>query len=363
MKFLIFTLTSWDEAPRARHQVTQELIKLGHEVYFVEKNSAGFPKIKLKKMGNLTLVKTRFLPGYRIRFRAPLINGLYQWWLFRQLRAKLGDLFVITFDFTAHKLTKYFTNTVYYCNDEVVGNTTVSSSLVDMYWRRCESSVARNANLCVATAPFLAQKLARFNRYVYEIPLGGPDPEKIETVAFHAQTDRVVLGLVGFIREITISTSVINDLLQDHNLIIRIAGTVDEKFMNKIERPSGIELLGVLKDQSLYDAVSQFDVAIIPYDQEKLNPGATSNKLYIYLSCGVPVVMSSMPNLKGKTFPEGTVYLSEDNSDFYDLVKRALKQEKPQYRVLRKKVASENTWEMRVNLFIKILKERKLFRD
>jgi hypothetical protein len=363
MKFLIYTLTSWEEAPRARHQVTLELLKLGHEVYFIEKNSAGFPRIELKQFENLTLIKTWFYPGYRIRFRMPLINGLYQIWLFKKLKVLLGDLLVITFDFTANQLTRFFPNSVYYCNDEVVGNTTVKSKLVDQYWRQCEASVARNADLCIATAPFLARKLSGFNNRVYEIPLGGPDPGNIVSPAKRIQNYKVVLGLVGFIREITISTQVINELLKDPNLIIRLVGTVEINFMNKIDRPSGIEQLGVLKDQSLYAAISQFDVAIIPYNQKKLNPGATSNKLYLYLACGVPVVMSEMPNLKEKSFPKGTVYISKDNSDFYDLVMLAQNQEKPSYCNLRKKVASENTWKSRVAEFIEILKEQGLYRE
>ncbi len=331
MRFLIFTLTSWDEAPRARHQVTRELLKLGHEVYFVEKNSPGFPKVSFEKNENLTVIKTSFIPGYRIRFRIPILNGLYQIWLFRRLKALLGDMFVINFDFSLRLLPRFFSNSVYYCNDEVVGNTTVKSALVDKYWQGCEANVASSAKLCIATAPFLARKLSSYNPRVYEIPLGGPDPGSIRSPAKETQSDKVVLGLVGFVREITISLKVINDLLTDPNIIIRIAGTVEENFMSRIDRPSGIELLGVLKDQSLYDSISQFDVGIIPYNQEKLNPGATSNKLYLYLACGVPVVMSAMPNLKGKSFPKGTVYQSEDNSDFLGLVKLALKHEKPGY--------------------------------
>jgi len=232
-----------------------------------------------------------------------------------------------------------------------------------MYWRKLEKTVAGEARFCVATSPFLVEKLCRFNRKVYEIPLGGPDPASILPPERLVHPDKIVLGLVGFVREITISTEVINELLKNHNVVIRLAGTIDEKFLSKIERPSGIEQLGVLKDQSLYDAISQFDVAIIPYNQEKLNPGATSNKLYLYLAIGVPVVMSAMPNLKGKKFPNGTVYLSEDNSDFSELVKGALKQEKPQFREERKRLASMNTWEMRVNSFIQILKKLKLYRD
>lgn len=363
MKFLITTLTSWDEAPRARHQVTRELIKLGHEVFFVEKNSTGIPGISIVKDGDFTLIKTRFFAGYRLRFRLPVINGLYQYWLLKKLRRRLGDMFVINFDFSLHRLKHFFPDSVYYCNDEVVGNTTVKSSLVDKYWRFCERETATNARLCVATAPFLAGKLSGYNKQVYEIPLGGPDPDSIQLPKKQTQGNKVILGLVGFIREITISSELINELLKDQNVIIRLAGTVEDKFMSKIERPSGIEQLGVLKDQALYDAISQFDIAIIPYNQETLNPGATSNKLYLYLACGVPVVMSAMPNLKGKTFPPGTIYMSEDNSDFALLVKQALEKEKPNFSELRKKVASENTWDIRVAKFIQILKDQGLYRS
>ena len=133
MKYLIFTITSWDEAPRARHQVTQGLLDAGHEVYFVQKNKVGFPRITYETDGDFTLINTWFFPGYKFRFRVPFINEMYQKWLFRKVKAKLGDLFVITFDFTAHKLPSYFSNYIYYCNDDIVGNSTVKSALVDKY--------------------------------------------------------------------------------------------------------------------------------------------------------------------------------------------------------------------------------------
>lgn len=357
MKFLFLTLTSWDEAPRARHQVAHELLSLGHEVYFVEKNSLGLPGISLEKDGNFTRIRTRFLPGYRLRFRLPVINGLYQFWLLKRLKVLLGDMFVINFDFSLHKLKHFYPDSVYYCNDEVVGNTTVKSALVDKYWKHCEITTAASARFCVATSPFLVKKLSDYNSRVYEIPLGGPDPDVIVLPPKQDSGGKIVLGLVGFIREITISSDLINDILKDENVIIRLAGTVEDKFMSNIERPSGIEQLGVLKDQALYDAIAQFDVAIIPYNQERLNPGATSNKLYLYLACGVPVVMSAMPNLKGKVFPEGCIYVSEDNSDFAQLVKKALDKEKPAFKELRKEVASKNTWKSRMTGFMQILKD------
>lgn len=363
MKFLIFTLTSWDEAPRARHQVTRGLLELGHEVYFVQKNKVGFPRFTLKKEGDLTLISTWFVPGYKFRFRLPIINELYQKWLYKKIRSRLGDPFVITFDFTAHKLSSYFSKYIYYCNDEVVGNTTVKSALVDKYWLWCEEKVTKHAKLCIVTSTYLLDKLSFWNDAVYEIPLGGPDPAKIEVHAEKNPREKIILGLVGFIREITISSSVINELLENPKFVVRLIGTVEDKFINSIKQTSRVEQLGVLKDQALYNAIADFDVAIIPYNLESLNPGATSNKLYLHLACGVPVVMSKLPYLESTSLPEGSVYLSENNHDFPTLVAKALNEEKVEYPEMRKKLASGNTWKMRIADLIRILQKQGLYKD
>ncbi|MCK5136588.1 MAG: glycosyltransferase [Bacteroidales bacterium] len=361
MKFLIYTLTSWDEAPRARHQVTNELLNLGHELYFIEKNRLGLPGISYKTNGNLTLVTPFFIPGYIFRYRIPVINEIYQNWLFKRLKARLGDMCVITFDFTAHRLKSFFSEVVYYCNDEYIGNSKFPNLFVDNYHKICEKSVIKHSLLSITTSPFLTRKLSRYTNRVYEIPLGGPNPASIPLMRSRNKKGKVTVGLVGFITERTISYAVINHLLEDDQMIIRFIGTVENRFLNKISDPSRIELLGVLKGQDLYAAIQQFDVAIIPYELDKINPGATPNKLYQYLACGIPVVMTSMPNLKGKEFPEGTVYKSKNNDDFLTLVKRALEDDNKDYEAVRRRLAHDNSWEKRIGEFMTILKNHKLF--
>lgn len=79
------------------------------------------------------------------------------------------------------------------------------------------------------------------------------------------------------------------------------------------------------------------------------------------MACGVPVVMSALPNLNVKSLPPGTVYLSKDNSDFDELIKLALEKEKPAYVEERIKLAARNTWDIRIAEFIKILKDEGLY--
>ncbi len=362
MKILINTLTSWDEAPRARHQVTKELVNRGHELYFIEKNRVGLPGISLKAEQNFTILTPYFILGYKFRYRIPVINEIYQCWLFRRVKARFGDLLVINFDFTAHRLKKIFSQTVYYCNDEHISNSKYPSLLVDNYHRLCETSVIKNSLLCITTAPYLTRKLSKHNKHVYEIPLGGPDPSSIPLSRSRNEKGMITIGLVGFITERNTSYALINNLLEDKQIVIRLIGTVENQFLKKISDQSRFELMGVLKDQALYAAIRRFDVAIIPYDLDKINPGTTPNKLYQYLACGIPVVMTSLPNMKGKVFPEGTVYVSENSDDFPGLVKRATEEDTKDYEAVRRGVAFENSWERRIGEFATILKEHGLYR-
>ena len=78
MKYLINTITSWQEPPRARHQVAQALAK-NNEVIFVARNEIGMPKLEIYRTNEYLTVITPYYPiDYRIRFRLPLFNEIYQ---------------------------------------------------------------------------------------------------------------------------------------------------------------------------------------------------------------------------------------------------------------------------------------------
>ena len=99
-KFIVNTITNWNEPPRARHQVTSELSQLFKTV-FVSANQIGIPKIKISQENhNLSVVFPFFPINTKIRYRIPLLNELYQYWLFSQLKKKFPEYSIINFDFT-----------------------------------------------------------------------------------------------------------------------------------------------------------------------------------------------------------------------------------------------------------------------
>lgn len=114
--FLLFTHTSWSEAPRIRHQVTRLLLDAGHRVFFFERPT-GFwrsnrPAVQ-EVEPRLTLVRTKNLFHHQLRAIAPMhwLNGLFvSWQIRRRLRACAPgpDATVINFTHDYYFLRRIF---------------------------------------------------------------------------------------------------------------------------------------------------------------------------------------------------------------------------------------------------------------
>jgi hypothetical protein len=355
MKWVVNTLTSWDEAPRARHQVTNELVKSGDEVFFVERNKFGFFKVKQRKEKKDTHIITPYFPvGFQLRYRVPLINEFYQLWLFKKIRKITGQVPVINFDFSAHLLNLFFNRRIYYCNDEYIGNSKFSNFLINLYHKVCEKRVIKTSGFCISTSGYLTNKLLKYNSHVHEIQLGGPDLSGFHFKNLKNPEKGIHVGFVGFIDERNISDTILNKLVNDESVQITLVGPADKDFVKRIGHPEKIKFTGTLINEDLYNIISTFDVAIAPYNLKKKNPGATPNKLLHYLACGKPVVINELPNIKNMNFPTRSVYVAKSENDFLTLVYLAVKENTREAETERRKYASENTWGKRIEKFKRI---------
>ena len=362
MKFCITTVsTSWDEIPRARHQIAEELLRAGHQVIFVEKNKIGFPRIQIRaEKPGLTII-TPFSPvDYRLRYRLPLINEIYQIWFFPRLRRMFGDVVVINFDFTAHLLHRFFKRNIYYCNDEYIGNSSRPFLLVEIYHKFIEQRVVKKSCFCVSTTAYLTRKLSRSNQRVYEIPLGGPPPQQTSASRCFEKRKQLKIGLMGAIQTGHVSVDIINRLLKEPDFKLIFIGNVGEEFRKQVKDIGQVDLKGVLTGAALFREMVSFDVAIAPYNLEKINAGVTPNKLFQYLACACPVVISAIPNIKEIHYPRGTVYVANNGTEFVENIRKAYSEDCSDYARARLQYAAENTWEKRVKLFLTHLKENGL---
>ncbi len=325
--FLINTWTAWEEPPRARHQVTTELATR-YPVSFVTRNRTGKPGIEVERIGErLSILRPSWPVDYRLRYRIPVVNELYQGWLFRTLfdpgRKETASV-VLNFDHTATRLARFHGRTVYYCNDDHIGNAPLTGFPVSLYHRWAERRVASEAGLCIGTSPYLVEKLARYNPRTHLITLGAPEPRfKPRPPLVRPPGAPRTIGLVGFINSRKVPVSLINRLTEARNATVVLVGPVTDEFRRQVQHPERVILRGVLTGETLLREVERFDVAIAPYDRSHSNKGVTPNKMWLYLALGKPVVVTRLPNLAAWSFPAGVIYEADSDDDFIRMVDRA----------------------------------------
>jgi hypothetical protein len=359
MRFIINTLTHWEEPPRARHQVTYALARK-YKVAFVSANNIGFPRIDIKQInGNLTVIQPYFPLDVRIRYRIPLVNEIYQIWLFTLLRRKYKNIEIINFDFSAYLILRFFSRVYYYCNDNFSGiSKKINKWPIYNYHSYIERRLIRNARFCIGTSAIIAANLQKINVRSFEIPLGGPDIDEFSLVpaAKKSGGKRINIGLVGFISKGNLSFQLINDILSAIDCTISLVGPVDPGFYEQITDKDRIVLKGVLTDRALLEEVDKFDVAIAPYLDNKIFEGGMPNKLFVYLAMGKPVVVTELLTLTKMSLPEKFIYLVKKTSDFPDLISKAHEENNPELIQLRVEFAKMNTWDKRMEKFSELLK-------
>ncbi|MBN1180896.1 MAG: glycosyltransferase [Bacteroidales bacterium] len=358
-KFLINTFTFWEEPPRARHQVTFALAKK-YPVTFISANKFGIPRLKSSIIHEKLTVITPYFPIInKIRYRLPIINELYQHWLFKQLVKKYKNYEVINFDYTATVIYKYFTNVIYYCNDSFVAiSNHINPSFIAKYHKKCESTVAQKAKFCVAVSSILQEKLLRYNPNSIEIPLGSPDINELKIPLNYKPIKNKVInvGLVCFMNIHIISYNILNLLLKDEDISLTIIGPIEEKFLSYIERRDKLVLKGPLIGEQLYYAINTFDVTIAPYSarlSSDMNSGVgTGSKMYQYFALGKPVVISYMAGLTKLNLPDKFLYVANSEDSFASLVHKAYKENSEELIIQRANYAKNSTWEKRMEKLI-----------
>jgi hypothetical protein len=367
MKFLVNTFTHWEEPPRARHQVAYALAK-NYKVVFIAANKVGFPKIKSVTINeNLIVIKPYFFIGNKFRYRLPIINELYQSWLFKKIVHKYKDYEVINFDFTATKIFNFFTEVIYYCNDNFPAiSKNGNPAFIAKYHKKCESKVVAKSKFCIGVSAILKENLEKNNPNSYEIRLASPDIENYQiSINYDSPKNSIInVGLVGFIKIFNISSDVLNLLLKDDNIRLTLVGPVEDKFLDKIIKKDKLILKGMRTGKELYEEINKFDVAIVPYCSTLTSNlevfVGTGNKMYQYFAVGKPVVVSDMAGLRKNDLPDNFIYIAQEEKDFSELVLKAHRENNAGFIRQRIEYAKNNTWEKRMDRLLEIYNEHDI---
>jgi glycosyltransferase involved in cell wall biosynthesis len=356
-KFLVNTITDWNEPPRARHQVAQALSG-DHEVIFVTKSVVGLPGLRIFLAENKMKVVTPSFPySAKIRIRIGWLNTIYQYWLFRKLKKLHQDSVVINFDFTANHLHQFFSRSIYYCNDDHLAMSyKFNPGWIARYQDRCEKVMAEESTFCVGTSEYLTSKLKKKNHNSFEIRLGAPEVEDAESLSRYRPKSKVPVnvGIVGYLD--TIDTSLLNHIVSLDELEITAVGPISEKKKMTLKNRERIRFTGSLEGNDLFMEVGRFDVGLIPYKLDS-SIERTPNKLWLYLALGKPVVISNIKAIRKWAFPDYFVYRSDSTAEFIELIKRAREEDNPELVRARIDFAKRNSWSMRMEKLLQLVEE------
>jgi hypothetical protein len=353
MKFLINTITNWYEPPRTRHFVALYLAKK-HTVVFVAANHIGMPSLRIDQLiDNLTVITPSFPIDMRIRYRIPILNAIYQNWLFRELSQTYSDFEVINFDYTATRIFRYFRNVVYYCNDSFFEiSKHINPFPIAKYHLHCEALVATRSKFCVSIASKITEHLSVYNPHILEVPLGSPDISEYSITVHNVPSKQKIIKvvLVAVIKKLNISYNVINLLLADPDISLTLIGPVQRSFLEQISNKDRLTCKGTVYGKELYEEINAYDVAIAPYCTETRNEifSGTGGKIYHYLSLGKPVVISYMSGLNQMNLQDRLIYVAEKSTDFPALVHRAYEENTEELIQQRIDYARRNTWDKRM---------------
>lgn len=359
MKFLFITKTSWNEPPRARHQLAFALAAKGHTVNFVSLSKTGAPFLSSSLIGaGLTLFTPSWFIPAKVVYRIPVINETYQIWLFRKLKQKFSDCIVINFDPSATLLKYFFSEYIFYCNDNFVDSKRAGNILTKLYFYLSVQVVARRALMCIAVSVFLKQNLSKYNRHSFLILTGAEKVQKLERFSEEKNPEIIDIVYVGWLSKI--APGWILALMIDPRIRVSLVGPGSElpqlRCLKKYER---IIFHGEKLEKELWSVVSSANVCIAPYSGGKDTElvYTVPNKFWLYLSCGKPVVCCNIKNLF--SFPEGFVYQAKDQAEFLAQVINSYENDSENHYNKRLEFIKNNCWDARVDELIKLYTKMK----
>lgn len=159
-----------------------------------------------------------------------------------------------------------------------------------------------------------------------------------------AGTATGIIGYFGSLDEWFDVEAMANCLRDFPNRRFQLIGRVEHQPIRELRRFPNLELAGEVSYERLPELVAGFDVGLIPFHITPLTRATNPIKLYEYLSCGLPVVSSRLPEVERFG---SLVYLAESSEDFPRCLARALAETDPYQPLRRMEATRRDTWSAR----------------
>ncbi len=230
----------------------------------------------------------------------------------------------------AWKVKKSF----YYCYDEISGTDWASK-----HGPSHEAKFAQKVDGIICTSEHLQSEKSKLNSNCHLVP-NGVNLDIFQPVDIEKNKSKSI-GYVGAI-----------DKRIDFKLLIKLAEELPNYHIDlygpiKTELtplPLNIRFQDNLSQEELPEKISEMSVCLIPFIKSELTKSIYPLKANEYLAMGKPVVSTDFANLSELT---QFVSVSENNNDFVELVKKAIKYDSRLKAQKRIDFAKKNSWKER----------------
>lgn len=240
---------------------------------------------------------------------------------------------------------------IYHCVDDISAHERIDTAS----FRAAENRFAARADLVLASAPKLAERLREVSSNVLYAP-NVADVELFATALADGPVDDAMAALPA--PRIVFTGAIVAAKL-DIGLIVELARarphwsfalvgpvgpgdpTTDVSALNA---EPNVHLLGLRDYEQLPSVLRGAAAGIIPYARNALTDSIFPMKVYEYLAAGLPVVATPLPALASVA----EVSTAPDAATMAQMLDRALAEDSPERRAERSRAAGEHSWERRL---------------
>lgn len=241
---------------------------------------------------------------------------------------------------------------VYHCVDDIATQEGIDTAS----FRAAEARFARRADLVLASAPRLAERMRALSDNVLYAP-NVADTGAFATALQDGPVDPAVAALpaprlvfTGAIAEKKLDLPLLAAVARARrDWSIALVGPIGlgdpHTDVATLQAEPNVHLLGARRYEELPAVLRGADVTLIPYRASELTASIFPMKVYEYLAAGRPVVATPLPALEGVE----EITVAEGADAFVAAVERELTSDGPARRAARSAAAAANSWDARLD--------------
>ncbi len=240
---------------------------------------------------------------------------------------------------------------IYHCVDDIAAQPGIDG----VTFAAAEERFARRADLVLASAPGLAERLRKVSDKVMYAP-NVADTDMFATALRHGPVDPALAALprprIVFIGAV-VSTKLDMELLvglararRDWSFaLVGPVGPGDPRTdVSMLAAEPNLHLLGRRAYEQLPSVLRGADAGLIPYARNELTNSIFPMKVYEYLAAGLAVVATPLPSLS----EIAEIDTASDPEGIVELLEEVLAHDSPQRRAERSRGAASHSWDRRL---------------